>query len=146
MRLDEVSYRTIFIIFILISLCLYGIGCSSSNNTNDSGNQNPIDPNPSSGNTVSYSNDIQPIFKDNCSAANCHGANAPSGLRLTSYANLVKGGVSGKPFIAGDSANSLIIKRLEGVIGPRMPTGAAPLLADQIKAIKNWIDAGGKDN
>jgi hypothetical protein len=141
MRINSVTYKIILTTFVLVSLSLYGSGCGNSN-----GGGSTTDTNSTPVSVVSYVNDIQPIFNDNCSASSCHGAGAPSGLRLTSYNNFAKGGVSGKAFIAGDSANSLIIKRLDGTIGPRMPKGMAPLKADQIQAIKDWIDAGAKDN
>ena len=115
-----------------------GGGNIITDQTNDQ-NGNTVD-------TVSYSADIQPIFNFNCTAFGCHGANPPSGLELTSYAKFAEGGISGPAFVAGNSNNSLIIKRLEGRIGPRMPLNGVPLGSKQIQNIKDWIDEGGKDN
>ena len=140
MNFNKFLYRIIIATLIITSLSLFGSGCgSSSTNT-------PTDTNTSSGGEVLYSKDIQPIFNANCTTSSCHGNNAPSGLKLISYADFAKGGVSGKPYVAGDSANSLIIKRLEGTIAPKMPKGGAALNANQIQRIKDWIDAGAKNN
>lgn len=145
MKLSSVTFRIIITTFVLVSLSIYGCGSSSSGKT-DASTVIPTDSNPSSGDAISYSKDIQPIFNANCATPSCHGTNPPSGLKLTSYADITKGGVSGKPYVAGDSANSLIVKRLEGTIPPKMPSGGAPLSSDQIKRIKDWINAGAKDN
>jgi hypothetical protein len=135
-------YRIIIAILIITSLSLFGNGCgSSSNNTTTT-----TDTTTPSGSEVLYAKDIQTIFNANCTTSSCHGNSAPSGLKLITYADFTKGGVSGKPYVAGDSANSLIIKRLEGKIAPRMPQGGAALPASQIQRIKDWIDAGGKNN
>jgi len=140
MRLSSVTFRIIVVIFFVISLSLYINGCSEGKIKASTDSAQP------SGDAISYSKDIQSTFTSNCALSGCHGSNPPSGLKLTSYNDFTKGGVSGKPYIAGDSTNSLIIKRLEGKIGPRMPMGGGPLKADQIQKIKSWIDAGGKDN
>jgi hypothetical protein len=142
MKLSIVTFRAVIATFVLVSLSIYGCG-SSSGKTDTS---TVTDQNTSSGGAISYSKDIQTIFNPNCAMSSCHGTNPPSGLKLTSYADITKGGVSGKPYVAGDSANSLIIKRLEGTIPPRMPSGGAALSSDQIKKIKDWINAGAKDN
>jgi len=95
---------------------------------------------------VTYAADVQPIFTANCAFGGCHAANAPSGLTLTSYANFANGGNRGPAFVAGNSGNSLVINRLEGRGGARMPIGGGPLRDEDIQKIKDWIDYGGKDN
>lgn len=148
MKSNSVTHRIIIIIFALALLTFYGIGCGGSEDDEpeDLLSGQPTDlPEPPTA-TVSYSTDIQPIFAANCSFAGCHGANPSSGLELTSYARFTAGGNSGPAFVAGDSANSLIVKRLEGVGGARMPLGGGPLGNDQIQDIKDWIDEGGEDN
>ena len=62
-------------------------------------------------------------------------------MRLDTEAGALKGGESGKIIIAGDSEKSLLVKRLLGVgEEARMPMGADPLPASQIKLIRTWID------
>lgn len=148
MKLSHVVYKIVLVTLVLVFLPVYVSGCGSgSNSSNNNGNtSNPTDPNPTSNDVISYANDIQPIFNANCTASSCHGANAPSGLKLIAYASFAKGGVSGSPFVAGDFTKSLIIKRLEGTIPPMMPKGGAPLSNTQIQKIKDWITAGAKDN
>ena len=157
MRSNSITHRVIIIIFALALLTFYGIGCGGSSEDDtpadpltdqptDQPTDGPTDPPEPPAATVSYSADIQPSFTANCSSAGCHGANPPSGLELVSYASLSAGGRSGPAFVGGDSANSLIVKRLEGVGGQRMPLGRGPLGDDQIQDVKDWIDDGGEDN
>ncbi|MDR3677659.1 MAG: hypothetical protein P4N24_19420, partial [Acidobacteriota bacterium] len=89
---------------------------------------------------ITFTHDIAPIFQKNCIA--CHGSDKPQGgLRLDSEGATLKGGESGKVVIPGDSEKSPLIKRLVGVgEDARMPIGADPLPASQIKLIRAWID------
>ncbi|MCZ6678980.1 MAG: hypothetical protein O7E52_17240 [Candidatus Poribacteria bacterium] len=95
---------------------------------------------------ISFQNDIFPIFEANCNFPGCHGSNPPSGLLLTTLNNFQRGGNSGPAFVAEDSDNSLIVRRITGAMPPQMPLGRAPLKAEEIQNIRDWIDAGGPDN
>src|ERR1700722_19866628 len=77
---------------------------------------------------------VQTIFAESCYG--CHGAGQQMGnLRLDSN--------PGKVIIPGDSANSLLMKRITGAGGlARMPMGGAALSAAKIAVIGKWIDAG----
>ncbi|MCC6572610.1 MAG: c-type cytochrome [Planctomycetes bacterium] len=86
---------------------------------------------------VSYAADIQPIFNARC--VSCHPSDA--GLNLTSYSRVMS---SGK-VVAGDSAASKIYRVVSGS-NPSMPPSGGPLTAAQVKAIKDWIDAGALNN
>ncbi len=90
--------------------------------------------------TITFARDIAPIFKKSCNA--CHGSEKPQGgLRLESEAAALKGGESGKVIIPGDSEMSPLVRRLLGNgEEARMPMGADPLPASQIKLIRAWID------
>lgn len=94
----------------------------------------------------SYAMHIQPIFNANCTFSGCHGANPPSGLRLTSWNELMQGGVSGPAVIPGNAEDSLLVKRIEGRIAPRMPLNRDPLCDFQIQTIRRWIDQGALNN
>ncbi len=89
---------------------------------------------------VTFQNDIAPIFQKSCNS--CHGADKPqAGLRLDSEAAALKGGESGQVIIPGDSEKSPLVMRLIGSgEDARMPMGADPLTAAQIKLIRAWID------
>jgi cytochrome b subunit of formate dehydrogenase/mono/diheme cytochrome c family protein len=78
---------------------------------------------------------IGALFASKCTS--CHGATATAGLNLSSYATAIKGGVTGPWFIAGDSANSLLVTKFGSGAHPY-----AVLLEDELALIKAWIDAG----
>ncbi len=87
-----------------------------------------------------FQRDIAPIIQQSC--APCHSGNSVMGkLRLTSEADVLRGGASGPAIIPGKSADSLLVKRLLGANDmPRMPMGGQPLTTQQINLIKAWID------
>ncbi|MDQ3256561.1 MAG: hypothetical protein M3R15_22175 [Acidobacteriota bacterium] len=89
---------------------------------------------------VSFATDIQPILNTNCTV--CHNnADKLGGLSLESYDELMKGGAKGHGVVAGDSARSRLVLMVEGKAAPSMPPGGE-LKPAEIKAIKDWIDAG----
>ncbi len=98
---------------------------------------------PPAGTTVAYS-DVQNLFTQKC--ANCHGIKGKKGgIDLTSYENAMKGGEKGPIIKPGDPEGSVIIMALKGEGGhKRMPMMAAPLPADQIQMVADWIKAGAK--
>jgi hypothetical protein len=100
---------------------------------------------------VSFSRDVQTIFEDKCTS--CHGGSA--GLALddgASFANLVnvpaqKSCVGEKRVVPGNSAMSVLFKKISGTTcGTQMPKKAPPLSAEEIRVIKDWIDAGAVNN
>ena len=94
--------------------------------------------------TVSWSGDILPIFRQN-SCVGCHGGNG--GLSLGTYASLMRGGVSGQAVIPSDADNSLLYRKVDGFsAGDRMPQGGARLDQDLIDMIRDWINEGALDN
>ena len=80
--------------------------------------------------------DVQPILEKSCYG--CHGPKAQQGgLRLDSKA------VAAKSIHAGNAAESTLFLRITGAgEQARMPMGGKPLAAEQIAAIKHWIDSG----
>ena len=93
---------------------------------------------------VSFNNDVKPILYTNC--INCHIGGVQGGLRMDNYTLLMDGGNSGPVVIPGDAQNSLIVKRIEGRIAPRMPLDRPPLSQQNIDLIRTWIDEGANDN
>ncbi len=91
---------------------------------------------------VDFAKQIQPILKESC--VKCHGTEKKKGkLRLDNKADALKGGDTGPAWVAGNSAKSLLIERLETKNeDDRMPQKADPLPADKIKLFKAWIDQG----
>jgi len=90
---------------------------------------------------------VAAIFDKHC--LDCHGAEDPEGkLVLESFDTLMKGGESGKVIVPGKSAESLLTKLIEGTLEKEgkkkiMPPGKRKkLTAEEIAAIKDWIDSG----
>jgi hypothetical protein len=84
---------------------------------------------------------IRPILYERCVA--CHGPQVQqNGLRLDSLAGISAGGASGKVVIPGSSERSPLVRRILGLVQPRMPYGAPPLSSDQIALIRGWVDEG----
>ena len=92
--------------------------------------------------TVSYRQDIQPIFNRNC--VSCHGGQA--GLYLDSYDHVMAGSGRGRVVIPGDPQASELVQRITGASQPRMPMGGAPLPASDIDAIVTWVAEGTPNN
>ena len=95
---------------------------------------------------VSYSDQVQPIFNNNCAGSSCHIGGSASGLRLGNYSQLMQGGNSGPVVVSGDPDGSIIVGRLEGTITPQMPFGEQPLSPAQIQTIRDWIEQGAQNN
>lgn len=86
---------------------------------------------------------VKPILDRAC--VGCHqGSAAMAGLRLDTYANIMKGGASGKVVVPKKSSSSLLYKRISGAKPPIMPP-AGTLPASEQKKIKDWIDSGAKE-
>jgi len=91
---------------------------------------------------VDFVRDVQPLFKASC--LKCHGAEKPKGqFRLDSRPLALKGGVSGKAILPGNSKESLLIKLLlEKDDENRMPQKAPALAPEKIALLRAWIDQG----
>ena len=82
-----------------------------------------------------FARDVQPILKAQC--VSCHaGAKAAGGLDLSEPKAMMRAVVKGNP----DA--SLLVQRIEGHGGPRMPQGFGPLPAAKVRAIRDWIAEG----
>jgi mono/diheme cytochrome c family protein len=121
---------------------------------------------PSTKTGLTYTNDIQPIFKANC--FRCHGAQRPrDGLRLDSLDAVLKGSKDGKILTVGKSDDSDIVKDVAyigdtpmppkppkprgGGAGdtnatppPPAPPANKPLSKEDVGLIRAWIDQGAK--
>jgi hypothetical protein len=100
------------------------------------------------------------IFTPKCAVSGCHvGAGAPLGLDFsttgTSFANLVGVASQEVPVLgrvtAGNPDSSYIVIKLEGGarIAPgtaRMPLNGTALSADEIAAVRQWIQNGAQNN
>jgi mono/diheme cytochrome c family protein len=93
---------------------------------------------------VSFSRDLAPVLVQEC--ANCHGyGRQPAGrLNLTTFRSLLTGGDSGAPVMPGQAAESLLIKKLKGQAGDRMPLRRPPLSDAVIAQFETWIAEGAR--
>jgi hypothetical protein len=91
---------------------------------------------------VDFARDVEPLLKRNC--VTCHSETLPqAGLALTTRAAVLKGGASGPALVPGDSAASLLLKRVAGALDlPRMPMGLPPLTDAEIATLKQWVAEG----
>ncbi len=101
----------------------------------------------SSNSSVSYFEQVQPIFQ-----ARCHGCHQPAKSDgeyvMTSFAKMVAGGESEeKAIVPGDADSSYLL----GLITPdggeaEMPKGKPPLSDAEVDLIRKWIEQGAKDD
>jgi hypothetical protein len=90
---------------------------------------------------VDFLTGIQPVLSEKC--LSCHSGDAPQGgLKVHTREELVRGGKSGPAIVPGKGADSLLVTKMEGKKGLRMPPSGPPLSADVIQRIKLWIDQG----
>ncbi|MCA9000134.1 MAG: DUF1549 domain-containing protein, partial [Planctomycetaceae bacterium] len=98
------------------------------------------------GNTVAaqalYAEKVQPLLKERCWA--CHGGLKQEGsLRLDTAELIRKGGDSGAAVVVGKPDESVLIQRISAQDQfTRMPPEGAPLTAEEISDIRDWIASG----
>ena len=100
------------------------------------------------GDTVSFVNDVLPIFQNRC--AQCHGAVGEDGevrtevsLNLLEYERIMMGSEFGPVVEAGSAENSFL---LEMIVEGNMPEEGDPVPEDEIEVIRAWIEAGAPNN
>ncbi|MEX2168364.1 MAG: DUF1553 domain-containing protein [Pirellulales bacterium] len=91
---------------------------------------------------VDYAHDIKPVLERRCFA--CHGAlKQESSLRLDTGASIRTGGDGGPAIVPGDMSASALVQRIASSDdSERMPPEGAPLSAEEIRKISDWIAAG----
>lgn len=130
---------------LLVALVVFALGCNNaSNDAPAEGGQGT--PTASGGNDAPAGGafaPVQALFTARC--VGCHGENGKDGIDLRSYESAMKGGKEGPIIVAGDPANSLIVKAVKGEGGvDRMPKMGSPLSAEEIATIETWIKDGAK--
>ncbi len=134
---------------VSVALLACSFGCQGSVN----------EPAPPTGETVSFSTDIQPIFNANCTTCHRAGGLADiSGIALrlvegVSYALLVDQPSSQQAdltlVVPGDSDASLLFLKVRSgapPVGSTMPLFGTPLSSANLGLIRDWIDQGAMDN
>lgn len=90
----------------------------------------------------------RPIFEFRC--YECHNASKQKGkLRMDSYEAVLAGGKEGPAVVAGNSADSTIIQRIELPDYDKLhmpPSGHEPVNDYELGILKAWIDSGASDS
>jgi uncharacterized membrane protein len=92
---------------------------------------------------VVYDTHIAPILERRC--VSCHKEGKAKGkLRMDTFELMLKGGSEGPSLVPGDSAESLIIQRIElpEEDDEHMPPKKPDITEDELAVLKWWIDAG----
>lgn len=93
--------------------------------------------------SISFARHVAPLLVDNCNGCHIAAMQTRGGLRIDSFAQLMRGGNSGPVIDAGNGSRSLLVRKLRGEEGNRMPAGGREPLADEeIALISTWIDQG----
>lgn len=92
--------------------------------------------------TVSFNDNILPIFQNSC--INCHGGDKiEKGLSLRTYNDMMAGSENGVMVTPGNAAGS---KLAELVANHKMPKRGPKLSDAQVQLIIAWINQGAQDN
>ncbi len=93
--------------------------------------------------TVDFAGQIAPLLVANCSDCHVNAMQTKGGLQMDTLARMFRGGDSGPVLEPGRGEASMLVKKLRGTEGARMPAGGRPPLADaDIALISKWIDEG----
>ena len=109
------------------------------------------------GSEATLSNIQASIFTPSCAVSGCHaGSNPQQGQDLSegqSFSNIVGVRSNERPDLLriapGDPDNSYLVKKIMGdpdIVGAQMPLGRAPLSAEQINLVREWVTEGALDN
>lgn len=95
------------------------------------------------GDKTSFSRDVAAVVAQSCLV--CHGNMQPrANLNMATFASFLRGGNSGSMIVPGKPAESLLVKKLKGQSGDRMPLRQPPLPDDVIAKIEAWIAEGAR--
>jgi hypothetical protein len=103
-------------------------------------------------NTVSFALDVHPLMtRTTGGGCSCHLGHPTSGLDLSSYASLRRGGINSgaNVVISTQPCNSIIVQKLglTPPFGSRMPFNGPPYWSDDERSlIHDWIAEGAQDN
>lgn len=102
-------------------------------------------------NIGNYPNDIGKLITTKCATAGCHNDKsykAAASLNLSSWNKLFEGGAGGSAVIPYNSKFSYLCSFINtypdlGLMAqPTMPINAPPMSQEEVKKIKDWVDAG----
>jgi hypothetical protein len=92
---------------------------------------------------VQFARDLGKVLLVHC--IECHGEQNPrANFSVNTFARLLNGGDSGAVIVPGKSAESLLIKKLRGTAGERMPLNKPALPEETIARFESWIASGAR--
>ena len=92
---------------------------------------------------VQFARDLGSVFMEHC--LDCHGEDNPRNqFSVDTFNRLLAGGFSGAALSPGQPDASLLVKKLRGQSGARMPLDRDPLDDATIAKIARWIELGAK--
>ena len=122
-------------LFLLISFAAFAATARGDDPANPA-----ADPNA----PVSFSKVVMPILQRKCQG--CHQPAKMQGkLDLTTFVALQAGGRNGTTIDPGKPEASLLVEQVEGPM-PIMPPTGAPLTAEEVAIVKQWVAQGAKDD
>lgn len=90
-----------------------------------------------------FARDVGPVLLEHC--FECHGEQNPRNqFSVATFAQLLQGGTSGVVLVPGQPPESLLVKKIRGSAGARMPLDRPPLSEETIAKIETWIALGAK--
>jgi len=102
--------------------------------------------------TVSFGNDIRPLMtRSPGGCMPCHLGRVTSGLDLSSYQSLRRGGLNSgaRVIIAGEPCNSILVQKISRTppFGSRMPYNGPPYFTvEEQQLVRDWVAEGAQNN
>ena len=92
---------------------------------------------------IQFARDLGSVFMEHC--LDCHGEDNPRNqFSVDTFNRMLAGGFSGAALAPGKPDESLLVKKLRGQSGARMPLDRDPLDEATIAKIARWIELGGE--
>jgi len=92
---------------------------------------------------IQFARDLGSVFMEHC--LDCHGEDNPRNqFSVDTFNRMLAGGFSGAALAPGKPDESLLVKKLRGQGGARMPLDRDPLDDATIAKIARWIELGAK--
>ena len=142
-------------IYVLLFALLF-VGCEHVSSNEDDGCNTVFVESDFPAETVSFTNDILPIFANNsCSSQFCHGNtdSPPSNFLVLDAISVLGPGNEAAQLetcnvVRGDPDGSYLIQKLLGTaqIGERMPLGGDAIPTADLNTIRQWIIEGARNN
>jgi hypothetical protein len=97
----------------------------------------------SSKDEVQFCRDLGKVLVEQC--LGCHGTqNQGNNLSFNTFDSLLRGGDSGAPLVPGKPGESLLVQKLRGMAGERMPLNRPALPEETIAKFEKWIALGAR--